>query len=215
MTASNSTDRTLVTGRWWSAKAAITLFIVLLGGCSVLPESEPVQLLDPSPSTQTATDIADWSLSVARPESDPARDSTRVLVRTTDARLQVLPEARWVSPAPELIRTLTVRHLRDAGALPRVEAGGARTDRTLLSDLRRFELAEADDDALLAILEIEFRLYNADTAELTDRKLFRHSVRAESDRAPDVLRAFEAVLEQALDDLTEWLVGRSAPEPTG
>ena len=197
-----------------SAPAAAALLAVALSGCSVLPKSEPVQLLDPRPPTETATGSVDWSLSVARPESDRARDSTRVLVRTADARLQVLPAARWVAPAPDLIRTLTIRHLRDAGALGRVEAAGAQTDRALLADLRRFELSEADGDALLATIEIEFRLYGSASAELADRRLFRHTARAESGDAPDLLRAFEAALGEALGELTEWLIGQPAPEPT-
>jgi cholesterol transport system auxiliary component len=200
----------------YSAPASIALLLLMaLSGCSVLPESDPVQWLDPRPVTQTATGPADWSISIGRPESDPARDSTRVLVRTADARLQVLPSIRWVAPAPELFRTLAVRHLRDAGALRRVEAAGARTDRTLLSDLRRFELAETDSDALRATIEIEFRLYDAGTAGLADRTLLQRTVRVESAAAPDLLRAFEAALSETLDELTEWLISQSPPEPSG
>ena len=58
------------------------------------------------------------------------------------------------------------------------------------------------------------RLYGSASAELADRRLFRHTARAESGDAPDLLRAFEAALGEALGELTEWLIGQPAPEPT-
>ncbi len=192
--------------------AALLAALTALAGCSVLPKSDPVQLLDPRPAAHAAmaTATTGWSLSIARPESDPARDSNRVLIRTADARLQVHSEARWVAPAPDLLRTLAIRHLRDTGALRRVEATGARTDRTLLSDLRRFELAETDGGELIATLEIEFRLYDAATANLIARQVLSLRTPAASASAPDLLRAFESVLSETLKQLTAWLVARPA-----
>jgi len=180
-------------------------------GCSILPQAQPVQMLDPRPTPPASGPAAEWSLRVARPESDPARDSARVLVRTSTARLQVLPEARWVAPAPELVRTLIIRHLRDTGALDRVETTGADADRALRTDLRRFELTEAGAGGLTAAIEIELRLFDSPGAGMIARRLVAHDARAASAAAPDVLAAFEAVLDRTLAEITEWLLGQPRP----
>ena len=66
---------------FWKFQAAAAA-LLLAAACSIIPESEPVQLLDPQlPSPSAAGQSVAWTLNVTRPESDPARDSSRVLVR--------------------------------------------------------------------------------------------------------------------------------------
>lgn len=187
-----------------------------LSACSILPESEPVQLLDPRPAASgAAAGPVEWSLSIARPETDPVRDSNRVLVRMPDGRLQVHADARWVAPGPELLRTLAVRQLRDAGTLRRVETGASRAQRQLRTDLRRFELEEGAGGNLDAVLVYEARLYDSGTLELVAREVISHRAPAASIAAPDVLAAFEAVLSGSLAELAAWLAEQSPPPDSG
>lgn len=191
--------------------------IALIGvaGCSILPESEPVQLLDPRPAArESGTGPVDWSLAIARPETDPVRDSNRVLVRMPDGRLQVHAEARWVAPAPELLRTLAVRRLRDAGTFERVETGASRVQRLLRTDLRGFELEERGA-GLEAVLLFEARLYDGASLELVARRMISERASAKSAEAADVLAAFEAVLSGSLAELAAWLAEQPPPSDSG
>lgn len=183
------------------------LLLVVAAGCSVLPQPDPVQLIDPRPGPPASTSDADrWSLSVARPETDPARDSARVLVRTVDGQLQLHPSARWVAPAPELLQTLALRWLRDGGTLRRVEAGVAGADRLLRIDLRRFELAESSPGGGLAFVVVaDARLAEADGAALIDRRLLAARADVAGDDAASIIEAAEAGLSALLTDLAAWL----------
>ncbi len=182
--------------------------LVLMVACSILPESAPVQLLDPQLKPPAAADRnISWTLNIARPESDPARDSTRVLVRTGAGQLQVHASARWVAAAPELLRTRLVRYLRDSGQIAQVSASAAGMDRTLALDLRAFELVETGDGRLEAEIRFEARLYDSRSSALLARELFeaRHSVGGIG--PAELVTGFEAVLGEVVPALADWLNG--------
>jgi len=189
--------------------------LAALSACSILPESDPVQLLDPKLAVpEPASRTADWTLNVARPEADPLRDSTRVLVRTGQGQLQVHSSARWVASAPEVLRTLLVRHLRDSLRVAQVTAGAAGQDRTLAMDVRRFELAEIGGDRLRAEIQVEARLYDSRSGELLVRQLFEGQAPTVSSQPGRILDGFEAVLGNIIPALAEWVTknGRVAPD---
>jgi cholesterol transport system auxiliary component len=180
--------------------------LLLASACSILPESEPVQLLDPQlQSPPVANQDVAWTLNVARPESDPARDSARVLVRTGQGQLQVHASARWVAAAPELLRTRLVRYLRDSQRIGQVSAGGGGLDRTLALDLRAFELVETGDGRLAAEIRIEARVYDSRSAELLARELFEARRPVSGAGPAEIVEGFEAVLGQIIPALADWL----------
>ncbi len=184
----------------------IAASLMLASACSILPESAPVQMLDPQlQPPPAASKPIPWTLNVARPESDPVRDSTRVLVRTGAGQLQVHASARWVAAAPELLRTRLVRYLRDSQRIAQVSAGAAGMDRTLALDLRAFELVEAGDGRLEAEIRIEARLYEGRSAELLARKLFEARRPVGGTGPAELVTGFEAVLGEFVPALADWL----------
>lgn len=192
---------------------AAIFVLVTIGACSILPESDPVQLLDPRlPGPETAAQGADWALNIARPEADPARDSNRVLIRTGQGQLQVHASARWIAPAPELLRTLLVRYLRDSGRLREVSAGAAGQDRTLVLDLRQFELNESGGDQLQAQIRVEAGLYDSRSSELLARRLFESRQSTASAQPDRILSGFEAALGEIIPALADWVTGHGSPD---
>lgn len=187
-------------------------FGVFLGGCEILPEAPPVQVLDPQPRTagERATGPAPWRLEVLEPMADPMRGGEQVLVRTADGRLQVLGNTRWVSPPPLLLHSLLLRHLRDSGALAEVGSAVNGADRQLALDLRAFELRE-QAEALEAVVQVEARLYNTAPSRLLARQLFTHRVPAPTTGGSLVLDSFEQALAALLTDLDAWLLAQSPP----
>lgn len=196
-------------------RAALLVMLGLAGACTILPQSDPVQLLDPRlPAPEAASESVAWTLNVARPESDSARDSTRMLVRTEEGRLQAHATARWVAPAPELLRTLLVRYLRDGEMLAQVGAGAAGMDRTLALDLRRFELSEVAAEQLEAEVQVEARLYDSRTSTLLARRLFQARQPARSAQPDDAVAGFEAALGEIIPALASWLREQEGPVDT-
>lgn len=177
-----------------------------LVGCSVIPEKEPVQLLDLNlPAPDMAVQPASWTLNVNRPQADPARDSNRVLVRTTEGQLQLLPQARWVATSPELIRAQLLRYLRDANSLAQVSAGASGMARTLELDLRQFELVEGADKTLQARIMLEVRLYDNRSARLLARQIFSQQQDVATTTATAIISGFERVLGQVIPAIASWL----------
>ena len=189
--------------------------LVSLASCSILPQSEPVQLLDPQlPAPPISEQSTSWTLNVTRPESDPVRDSTRVLIRTNEGQLQVHSRARWVAAGPELLRTLLVRHLRDARALTQVSSGASGSDRTLALDLRHFELVETATKQLQAEIQIEARLYDSRSTKLLSRDLFKALQPVGGIGSAQIIEGFEDVLGEIIPAIAEWLTGHDKQAKT-
>lgn len=191
----------------------LILLAALLPACSILPETTPVQILDPRPAARTpAAQPVAWSLDIALPSTDPQRDSNRVLVRTADGRLQLHPQARWAAAAPELLRLQLLRNLRDRGEFADVGAGSGG-DRMLTIDLRRFELDHGAE--LEGVIEFEARLLDAPGFRLAASRRFEHRRGLASAASSEINAAFEALLSEAIDALAEWMLATPAPDRRG
>lgn len=183
----------------------LVLALTALTACSIVPETEPLQLLDPQPEPAPGFDQpAPWTLDLARPETDPVRDSTRVLVRTEDGRLQSYGRMRWVAPIPELLRRSMIRHWRDQGLAEEIHQSGAGGDRLLAIDLRRFELERAVS-GLVAVIDIEVRLHAAPAYAVIFRTRLRNEQSLGSTDPAGVNDAFETLLESMLRSLGDQL----------
>lgn len=189
----------------------LTALLLLTGGCSLFPESTPLKVLDPDPPVPAGpADPAGWSLDVELPTADPMRGRERVLVRTGDGRLQAHPSARWVAPPPELLRTLTIRRLRDADVLGEVGASLIGADRQLRIDIRAFELVD-NGSSLAAVLQLEARLYQRRGSVLLARRLFSERVAIDSIDTAEVVAAFDTLLGDYIARLSGWLAQQPDP----
>jgi len=185
--------------------AGFAIAALLLAGCSVFPEAEPVVRLDPRIDVESGAHgpPLDLRVGLPRPEADPARDADRVLVRTETGRLQVISNLRWVAPAPDLVQTTLIRYLRDAGAFAEVTPGARSVDRALFIDLRRFELAETSG-GLRVEIELDARVLDAVSGLPLDRFKLLHEEPLASPGGADVVAGFET----ALADLAERIGAR-------
>ncbi|MGB0514901.1 MAG: ABC-type transport auxiliary lipoprotein family protein [Wenzhouxiangellaceae bacterium] len=192
-----------------SAPVLLILAAMLLSACSIVPDAPPVQLLDPRPDIPApAHPGVDWRLDVARPESDPVRDSTRVLVRTSDGRLQVQGASRWIAAPPDLLRGMLLRHIRDHAVTADAAAGGSGAEHLLAIDLRRFELDEAGDPraAIMAVIVLEARLYQSPRYRMIDRRRFEFDAPLAAFEPGAINTALETALAGLIADLTDWLI---------
>ncbi|HAW94112.1 MULTISPECIES: ABC-type transport auxiliary lipoprotein family protein [unclassified Arsukibacterium] len=189
-----------------STRLMALALLATLVACSVIPESEPVKLLDPTlPTPARAGKSVAWTLNINRPQSDPARDSNRVMVRTADGQLQVLPQMRWIATAPDLFRTLLVRYLRDSHTVAQVSNGASGMARTLQLDIRQFELVENADNLLQASISVEARLYHSRSARLLTRHIFKQQQDIAGTGAAEIISGFEISLRQVIEDIASWL----------
>jgi ABC-type uncharacterized transport system auxiliary subunit len=189
-----------------SRPVAALLVLLTLTGCSVLPESEAVLRLDPQIEADAASDVeaSPLRIGVARPTTDPARDSNRIQIRTARGELKVAARLRWVAAAPDLVQNALTRYLRDLGAFAEVSNDASYADRLLQIDLRRFELAESGT-GLESVLLFDARVVDTQTGEVLDRRRIEQRAPLEAIEPEIVVKAFERGLLEIAGEIDSLL----------
>jgi len=197
----------------------VTLLFVLTG-CSLVPQSSPVTLIEPALDSQRATASSaspgNWTLRIDRPETDQVRDSRLVLVRDSDASLRVFSPARWVDNIPDLLRASIIRHLRDSRRLSDVSASAPLADRVLRIDLRKFEAVDDGSGPLRTEILIDARLFDGASGDILSRRVFAHSQAIDQVDAAAVAAGTGEALDRLVAELADWVVeAGAAVEPGG
>lgn len=79
---------------------------ILLGGCSILPKSEPADVYRlPATQTSSAPGVAvNWSLRLASPQASEVLNSPKIAVIPQGNLFSSYAASRWSDPAPVLLR---------------------------------------------------------------------------------------------------------------
>lgn len=176
-------------------------------GCvSLLPETSP-----PKPryhiSAVNADALAgarvDWSLVVEDPHTTRVYDTTRIAVSTAPGKIQYFAGAEWADRAPRLFQTALVQSLEDSGRIITVGDRGAVpiADYVLQTDLRAIQLNIRKGRA--ASVSIYARLTDG-KGKIYAAKLFEMSAPAASDRADEVVAAFDNAFASAIAGIVTW-----------
>jgi cholesterol transport system auxiliary component len=176
-------------------------------GCvSLLPETSP-----PKPryhiSAVKADALAgasvDWSLVVEDPHTTRVYDTTRIAVSTAPGKIQYFAGAEWADRAPRLFQTALVQSLEDSGRIITVGDRSAIpiADYVLQTDLRAIQLNIRG--GRVASVSIYARLTDG-KGKIYAAKLFEMSASATSDRADDVVAAFDSAFASAITGIVNW-----------
>jgi cholesterol transport system auxiliary component len=181
--------------------------LAALAGCGGLFQTrEPaftVYELRPAAPTAAATRLT-ATLAVARPRARPGLDSDRIAVTLPGQRLDAYGGARWSAPLPELVESLLVAGLREAGGWQAVvaerDAFGGRY--LLETDIEAFE---ADYGAGGAAPTVHVRL-SGQLGLAAERRLVASfegsaTVAAAADHQREVVAAFARAFADAAQQL--------------
>jgi len=90
----------------------------LLGACSILPQSEPLDIyLLPGSTLPAQQQRVDWSLRVSSPSSGQLLDGTRIVVLPEPGRVNTYQGARWSERTPQLLRGRLLDAFHDDGRI--------------------------------------------------------------------------------------------------
>ena len=99
-------------------RLTLVLIAALLGACSILPQSEPLDIyLLPATALPTQTQRVDWSLRVNSPISDQLLDGTRIVVLPEPGRVNTYQGVRWSERTPQLLRGRLLDAFQDDGRI--------------------------------------------------------------------------------------------------
>ncbi len=178
-------------------------------GCvSLFPETSPAKPrynISAVNAAVLAGAPVDWSLAVEDPRTTRVYDTTKIAVSTAPGKVEYFAGAEWADRAPRLFQTALVQSLEDSG---RIIAVGDRSaipvgDFVLQTDIRNIQLNVRDGQPAVS-LSIYGRLTDG-KGKIHAARLFEASQPAHSDRAADVIAAFDGAFDRAIADIVNWV----------
>ena len=197
------------------ARRQLPIVLALLGavsGCTSLLPSPPAprqlySLTAPSAFPGLGSAKQPWTLVVDDPGAASGLDSDRIAVRETPLRLRYYADARWVEPAPEMVRKLIISAFDNAGRLQGVGPSSVSLNPKyrLSTRLAQFEAVYPDR---AKAPEVQVKLDATLTRELSQNvvasQTFAATRQAASAAVPDVVDAYNRALDAVLKDLIPW-----------
>lgn len=180
---------------------------ILLGGCSLLPESKPVSVYQmPAPARdQQTTRTLPLALRINTPQAGFALNSPRLLVNPAGDQLSSYKGARWSDPLPVLVREYLRRAFTQSAGFASVsnDEHALHADIQLGSDLLSFQVIYRDQQPV-AVVELEARLIEPGARQVLASRIFRAEQSPADAQVPAVVRAQAAALEQVSNQLIDW-----------
>lgn len=191
-------------------RLSLLLAVGLLGACSILPQSEPLDIyLLPSAALPAQTQRVDWSLRVNSPVSSQLLDGTRIVVLPEPGLVNTYQGVRWSERTPQLLRGRLLDAFHDDGRIQALsnEEQRLQADRELVSDLRSFH-SQYRDGAAEALIQLDVRLVDARDQRILASRRFSVSQPARDTSVPAVVAAFGQAGDQLSRELVDWTLNQ-------
>jgi cholesterol transport system auxiliary component len=187
-------------------RLSLLLAASLLGACSILPQSEPLDIyLLPGATLPAQTQRVDWSLRVDSPSSNQMLDGTRIIVLPEPGRINTYQGVRWSERTPQLLRGRLLDAFHDDGRIQALsnEEQRLQADLELVSDLRSFH-SQYRDGVAEALIQLDVRLVDARDQRILASRRFSVSQPARDTSIASVVTAFGQAGDQLSRELVDW-----------
>lgn len=181
--------------------------LIALGGCTLLPDSEPLvvyQLRQPAPAAAPAAQPLSLSLRIDRPQTGYAYGGARLMVQTADNQLMSYKGVRWSDPTPTLLREYLAQAFQRQSGLSTVttDENSLHADVYLGSELRRFQVVDANPPHIL--IDLQARLVNPDSRRVYVSNEFHILQPIDSTRIHDVVEGYNQAVQQLARQMIDW-----------
>ncbi|WP_244395923.1 ABC-type transport auxiliary lipoprotein family protein [Beijerinckia indica] len=139
-------------------------------------------------------------LAIAEPVADVPIDSQRIVVRVQDDSVAFLRGAQWADRLPSLVQTRLIETFENAHLLREVGRPGMAANYTLSTEIRRFELAVGQNQAVVVIAA---QLVNA-TGKIVHGRVFSAKAPAVHDDGASATAALDQALSQVMQQIVVW-----------
>ena len=187
--------------------------VCLLAGCISLVSTPPAPkriLLAPKmPAAIEATATKQVQVMVSQPSAWAVIDTDAITMILPGRELKYFSGARFAGPLPRLAQGFIVDALTSTGAFQGVgtDTSGIVADARLFGDIRLFALRYMENDPNpTAVLDGTFRLLDRRTGILIGTLPINIEQKSTGVSLAELVQAQEAVLEQALQQISLWTV---------
>ena len=194
-------------------RAALLGGIASLGGCGALASLNEAATprdtfeLTPAPGS-TAGGRTSQTLVVARPDAPAGIATNRILVKPGPRSIAYLPGVQWSDEVPLLLQSLLIRSISGTGRIGYVgnSENGPVPDLALLVRIDAFEAVADADRNLTVTVNIRLTLMRDAEQRVIASRSFAQSAPAAGDSAPEVVAAFQAVMDALLPEMADWVL---------
>ena len=187
-------------------RLSLLLAVGLLGACSILPQSEPLDIyLLPGAALPAQTQRVDWSLRVNSPVSNQLLDGTRIVVLPEPGLVNTYQGVRWSERTPQLLRGRLLDAFQDDGRVQALsnEEQRLQADLELVSDLRSFH-SQYRDGVAEALIQLDVRLVDGRDQRILAIRRFSVSQPASDTSIAAVVKAFGQAGDRLSRELVDW-----------
>ncbi|MDH1558995.1 ABC-type transport auxiliary lipoprotein family protein [Pseudomonas chengduensis] len=191
-------------------RLSLLLAAGLLSACSILPQSEPLDIyLLPGATLPAQTQRVDWSLRVNSPVSNQLLDGTRIVVLPEPGRVNTYQGVRWSERTPQLLRGRLLDAFQDDSRVQALsnEEQRLQADLELVSDLRSFH-SQYRDGIAEALIQLDVRLVDGRDQRILASRRFSVSQPASDTSVPAVVAAFGQAGDQLSRELVDWTLNQ-------
>ena len=189
--------------------ASITLLLPLIGCSSLLPKSEPQQIItsqvhvDPDP----AWPQVGWQLTVGQPTASDILDSRRMAVIPSPGQIEVYKGVSWDDTVPNIVQDTVVQAFEDSGKILAVghQSSGLHTDYLLMLEIHDDQAVYRTPSAPPEVtLVVNAKLVDYATSRVLASHTFRETAPATGTAVPAVAQAFDSALGAFVHELVGW-----------
>ncbi|SEL00721.1 cholesterol transport system auxiliary component [Ectothiorhodospira marina] len=195
----------------------LSLWLLGLSGCTLLPEQTPqrVFLLSPPEQEPAPAVVQDTVLRVETPEAAFPLTTSRILVLPTGKEISFYGGARWADRTPSLVAAYLVEALRQDGRVASVisDSSPARSQVSLVMHLGALQseyVSEATGHPK-AVVRMDVQLMEDASRNILANRRFQFHQPSESEDIEAVVDAMNQAMEALSQDVVDWVVGQLAP----
>lgn len=182
---------------------------VILGACSLLPATEPVQNWTLAPTEAERSGAAQISgLRVLLPQTQSLLDGSYMLVIPEKGQpVSVYKGARWSANIPTLWRDYLVAALQQDSRFTRVSSDEVRiaADYELVSRLDAFQ-TEYREGQPVAVMRAYLQLVDSDSRAIIAERPLELAQPATGEETAAVVAAFSTLMSKATEQIINWLL---------
>ena len=192
---------------------ALAAALSLTGACSILPQSEPVDIyrLPVNQASHSATPV-DWSLRLNKPLASETLAGPRIAVIPQGDVLSSYKGARWSDPVPLLVRNRLLDGFQRDGRVQRLSADDSnlQADYELAGELQAFQSEYRAGGAVEVLIRYDARLVQGRSQRILASKRFEVRQPLTDTQVSAVVAGFGAASDQLAGQVVNWTVAQSA-----
>ena len=195
---------------------AILVLATVLAGCGgLLTDAPKRELYRVSPKFAFPAGLPHVAaqLLVATPTAPAGLDTERIALSRSPVSLDYFADVQWADRAPYLIQTSLVDGFEKSAAIPAVgpDRGGLRADFVLETAIGDFAaIYDSPNGAPRISVRLTAKLVRMPERKIVARLSVSREANAAANAVPDIVRAFDAALGGAIEEIVTWTVTNRA-----